>query len=294
MCWMCERYAEGGDRWYFNPKLFARQMYTLKAPGQAPRTNAGGADTSVAGIAPVAPAPAEGERPPSQQQMRDILADEPAKHAEALKLFNDNLRIGRDAVGQVITLQEAQQLADIGAPMAAMGCMCRWLHRAYDERNPMEYSCLGTGVGMFKWERWPERYKGGVHFMPPDEAKEWLAKWNKRGFMHLIMALPGGYVEGICNCEYPACLTIRNRLDMGIETLLKGHNVARIDYDACNGCGICIQRCQYGAAKFEVRIDKANIDHLRCFGCGLCQTGCPRNAITMIERAGLPGMKEVW
>ena len=132
--------------------------------------------------------------------------------------------------------------------------------------------------------------------MPPDEVKEWLEKWNKRGFMHTIMTAGGiGYIEGICNCEYPACSAIRNRLDLGVESpLLKGHFIARVDYDRCNGCGICVQRCQFGAAKYEVRIDKSNIDPMRCFGCGLCETGCSRGAITMIDKMSLPGMREVW
>ncbi len=291
MCWMCEflgRGEEEEDFWYFNPQIFARNMYTKKIRGQAPKAHTGQPNPS--GVAAAQPK----EWAPTQQEMRDIRADEPERHPEALKIFNDNLRKGNDAVGQVITLQEAHRIADVGVAMASMGCMCRWLHRAYEERSPMAYSCLGTGIGMLKSERWPERYKGGVNLMPPEEVKEWLTMWNERGFMHLIMALPGGYIEGICNCEYPACLTIRNRLDLGIETLLKGHYVASIDYDTCNGCGICIQRCQYGAAKFEVRIDKSNVDQLRCFGCGLCQTGCPRDAITMINRENLPGMKEVW
>ena len=79
-----------------------------------------------------------------------------------------------------------------------------------------------------------------------------------------------GYIEGICNCEYPACDAIRNRLDLGVKSLLKGHFIARVDYDKCNGCGIFVQRCQFGAAKYEVRIDKYNIDPMRCVGCGLC------------------------
>ena len=283
MCWMCDLYGEGGY-WYFNPKLFARQMYTLKAPRHG---SANSGQTRPSGPRPEPP-------PVSQNEMRRILSDEPEKHAEAVKLFNDDLRKGNSAVGQAITFQEACEIADIGAPMASMMCMCRGLHRAYDERNAEEYSCLGTGVGMFKWERWPERYKGGVHFMPADEVKEWLKKWNKRGFMHFVMALGGGYIEGVCNCEYPACISIRNRLDMGIETFVKGHYVAGVDYDACNGCGICVQRCQFGAAKYEVRIDKTNIDQMRCFGCGLCETGCPRGAITMLDKAGMPGLKEMW
>ncbi len=146
---------------------------------------------------------------------------------------------------------------------------------------------------MIKWERWPERYKGGVHFMSPDEAKAWLEKWNKRGMVHVIMTFGGTYIGGICNCDYPDCLAIRNRVDYGIG-MLKGHYVAKVNYDICNGCGVCVQRCQFGAIKFEVTTDRTNIDEYKCFGCGLCQTGCPRGAIDMVERASFPALREVW
>jgi MinD superfamily P-loop ATPase len=70
--------------------------------------------------------------------------------------------------------------------------------------------------------------------------------------------------------------------------------VASVDYEKCNGCGICVQRCQFGALKFEVSIDKANIDRYKCFGCGLCETACPRKAISLLNRMEVPALKEVW
>lgn len=278
MCWMCDKYGDGGY-WYLNPKLYARQMYKLKEPNKGP------AAYGQLGLGAERPAMTGGE-------LLRIRNDEPERYPEALAVLNKGIR--NAAAGQAVTLQEACRIADIGAPMASMMCVCRQIDRAFEERSEPEYSCLGTGVGMFKWERWPERYKGGVHFMPPEEVKDWLKKWNKRGFMHAIMTVGIGYIEGICNCEYPACNLIRDRLDLGVESLLKGHFIARVDYASCNGCGICVQRCQFGAVKYEVRIDKANVDPMRCFGCGLCETGCPKSAITMIDKTSLPGMREVW
>ena len=59
-------------------------------------------------------------------------------------------------------------------------------------------------------------------------------------------------------------------------------------------CGVCVQRCQFGAIKFEVTQGKTNIDHMRCFGCGLCETGCPSKAIELKDRESMPGLKEMW
>jgi len=147
---------------------------------------------------------------------------------------------------------------------------------------------------MLKWERWPERYKGGVKFMSPDEVKEWLTYWDTQGMVHMIMNY-GGQIGGICNCDYPDCVIIRYRLDYGLNNaLIKGHYVAAVDYDKCNGCGVCVQRCQFGALKFEITMDKVNIDQYRCFGCGVCATGCPREAITLVDRISLPALKDEW
>ena len=140
---MCDKYGEG-DYWYLNPKMYARQMYTLKEKGE------GAARFGEMGLRP--------ERPITMSELLRIRNDEPEKYAEALKIFNADIR--NYAAAQAITLQEAFKIADIGAPMGSMMCICRQVDRAYDERNEQEYSCLGTGVGMFKWERWPERYKG--------------------------------------------------------------------------------------------------------------------------------------
>ena len=153
---------------------------------------------------------------------------------------------------------------------------------------------MGMGVGMLKWERWPERYKGGVKFLTPDEAKEWNREMDKRGFCHLLMIFEPPFIGGFCQCDYPDCGLISNAIDFGIGGLLKSHYVAEPDYDICNGCGICAQRCQWGALKFEVTTGKANIDQFKCYGCGLCETGCPRGAIKLVDRRSLPTLANVW
>ncbi len=82
-------------------------------------------------------------------------------------------------------------------------------------------------------------------------------------------------------------------VDYGVM-LTRGHYVAEVDYDICNGCGVCAQRCQFGALKFEVGKVVAHIDQFKCYGCGLCESGCPRKAIKLVERTSLPALAEVW
>jgi NAD-dependent dihydropyrimidine dehydrogenase PreA subunit len=234
----------------------------------------------------------------SGKLVADIMAkrlEDPEEFKRQVTVANAMKGDGPFQIGQVVPLQEAVKIAELSYPVASMHCICRYHCRGHQECNKDEYSCTGLGVGMLKWERWPERYKGGVHFMDPEEVKAWLTKWNKKGMVHTIMTFGGSFVGGLCNCDYPDCNIIRNRLDYGIETgCLKSHYVAKVDYDECNGCGVCVQRCQFGAIKFEVTQGKTNIDHMRCFGCGLCETGCPSKAIELKNRESMPGLREMW
>ena len=292
MCYLCDEYGDpkvGGGLWYLNPKNYARQMYTLRAPGGEARS-ARGAETSgdieqrTKGIADLLEAMEKGDR----------------EEYESIKVQMNENRRRSGSEGQVVSLADADRILELCSPIALIACVCRKGQRGIDERSELEYTCMGMGVGMLKWERWPERYKGGVKFVNIEEAKEWNHRMDKRGMVHLLMLAGAPYIGGFCQCDYPDCNAIRRVVDFGSAGAfgavgtLKGHSVAQVDYDVCNGCGICVQRCQFGALKFEVTSDKANIDQFKCYGCGLCQTGCPRGAIKLFDRKSLPALVEVW
>ena len=283
MNWVDKAFGDpeyGDGRWYLNPKNHSRNMYKIKKPNQK--------------------AAAYGSDPEAQSgrlmgEIMQVRYTDPEEFAKQVKEADSLETKSPFQIGQVIPLQEAIKVLELSYPVGAMSCICRIHSRAQEERNVQEYSCTGLGVGMLKWERWPERYKGGVEFLDPEGAAEWLTKWNKKGMVHIIMTFGGSYVGGICNCDYPDCGMIRNRVDYDIKTgCMKSPWVAAVDYDACTGCGVCVQRCQFGAIKYEVTTEKTNIDQFKCFGCGLCETGCPTGAISLLEREELPGLAEEW
>ena len=282
MCFFCEKYGEDGGLWYLNPKLYARQLYRRKIDNEKYVPDA-----------------------ISYRKEREELFlkyDEARllKDKKKVELYKEQLSnmYKENEPCQVVPIEDAFKVVDLANPISTMSCICRKVMRAKDERCPDEYSCTGLGTGMLKWERWPERYRGGVNFANPDDVKEWLLKWNKRGMVHIIMCYgtnEEGYpfVGGICNCDYPDCEAIRRRIDLDIHfSLLKSHYLAQIDYEKCTGCGTCAKRCQFGAIKMEVHFKKANIDQLRCFGCGVCATGCPEGAISLIPKKEFPVLME--
>lgn len=277
MCWLCEQYGEGGGLWYLNPKNYARNMYKLRAPGEESK----GAEAD--------PEAAELE---AMSKMVEALGKGPEAYALYKKGVQEHRR-RRGMGAQIVPLADADRVLELSSPIGLLACICRKRVRAIDERNENQYTCMGMGVGMLKWERWPERYKGGVKFVNVDEAKEWNHEMDRRGFVHILMLFGAPFIGGFCQCDYPECDLIRRAVDFDLGTM-RSHYVAQVNYNQCNGCGVCAQRCQFGALKFEVTTDKANIDPFKCYGCGICETGCPRKAIQLIERKNIPMLAEVW
>lgn len=284
MCYLCEKYGDpeiGGGLWYLNPRNHSRNMYKLRPPGTGFKGTEGSPD-------------AEARSGASIEDLIDAMENgDQAAYDSAIEEMTENMqKAGMGA--QVLPLADADKVLELCSPVGLMSCRCRKRTRAIDERNELEYTCMGTGVGMLKWERWPEVYKGGVKFVNVDEAKEWNHKMDKRGFVHLLMIWGAPYIGGFCQCDYSACLSAAVDFGHSMGSVMKSHYVAQVDYDICNGCGVCVQRCQFAALRFESTTQKANIDQYKCFGCGLCHTGCPRGAIKLVERASMPALAEVW
>lgn len=279
MCWMCDQFGDpkdGDGVWYLNSKNYARNMYKTRAPGEGMKGADAGLETGA-------------QSGPSVNDL--LIAVENNDRTEYDRL--SGIMQARGQGSQVVPLEHADRVLELSSPIGLIACLCRKGSRAIDERSELEYTCMGMGVGMLKWERWPERYKGGVKFVNIEEAKEWNHEMDRRGFVHILMLFGAPFIGGFCQCDYPDCGALRNAVDFGVGSL-KSHYVAIVDYDKCNGCGICAQRCQWGALKIEVTTDKSNIDVFKCYGCGLCETGCPRGAIRLQWRSDVPAVAEVW
>ncbi len=281
MCYLCDEYGDGG-LWYLKPENYARNMYKLRMPGEGFKGADAGIETGAR----------ESTGPTQADLLAAIQEGDAAEVDRIIRALDDMSRVS-GTPGQVLPLKDALKVLELCSPIGLIACLCRKGVRAIDERNELEYTCMGMGAGMLKWERWPERYKGGVKFVSVEEGQEWTRQMDKRGFCHILMLFGAPFIGGFCQCDYPDCGVVRTAVDLGFGTL-KSHYIAQVDYDTCNSCGICAQRCQWGALKFEGTSGKANIDQFKCYGCGLCDTGCPRGAIKLLERVSLPALAEVW
>jgi ferredoxin len=194
---------------------------------------------------------------------------------------------------QVITYEEAKHLIEMTWPIGLMECICRRERRGM-YNDPAAHTCFALGVGLYKYERWPETFRG-MAFLSVKEAKERLEYLHKKGCVHALTTFYTPYIGGLCSCEYPTCLGIRGRVDYDVEGIFyKGHAVAIPVMENCTGCGECVQFCQFGALSVSRSRNKLTVNMQKCFGCAQCAEHCPNSAIRMQDRSKAAGLSDSW
>ena len=87
----------------------------------------------------------------------------------------------------------------------------------------------------------------------------------------------------ICTCCGCCCGVLRTiKRQPKPAEMLASPFVAVLEADRCQGCGLCLERCQMEA----IRLDggRAVLDLDRCIGCGLCVTTCPAGALSLARK----------
>jgi MinD superfamily P-loop ATPase len=59
-----------------------------------------------------------------------------------------------------------------------------------------------------------------------------------------------------------------------------GSKSAFVNKDGCIRCGICEERCRFGA----IDLEDLEVNPILCEGCGVCEASCPEDAISLEER----------
>ena len=195
-------------------------------------------------------------------------------------------------MNHVVSYQEAQKVLEMSWPIALMECICRRERRGM-YNDPNAQMCFALGVGLYKYERWPETFRS-LTFLSVKEARERLEYIHKKGCVHSLTTFYIPYIGGLCSCEYPSCLAIRGRMDYGLDVFCKGHEIALPVNENCTGCGECVQYCQFGALNISRSMNKLAINLQKCYGCGQCAEHCPNSAITMKERTKMVGLHDDW
>jgi len=177
---------------------------------------------------------------------------------------------------EILSYEKISGILEKAETIAVMNCPCRTVNRRCN--NPRETCITLNGAAKYVLER------GVGRELTREEALSLFNQCEDAGLIHQVGNGSLG-VSWICNCCTCCCVYLRAQIISGRKhATVKSRYRAVVDPAICNECGLCIDRCNFGAMKMVN--SKPVVDEEKCFGCGLCASQCPVNAISLIQVRG--------
>jgi len=179
---------------------------------------------------------------------------------------------------EIFPYERASELVENAKAWAVRDCICRLQRRLIGQGcdHPLE-ACLSLAPveGAFDGDE-------AARVLTKEEALRLLREAEEAGLVHTT----GNYRDGhfyICNCCTCCCGILRGVAEFRVPTAVAHSDFhARVDAEACSGCGACVERCGFGALRVSAGV--CEVDPLRCVGCGLCAAACPTGALRLLRR----------
>jgi len=157
--------------------------------------------------------------------------------------------------------------------MAVFECPCRLTKE--NPCGPLDV-CLAIGDPMASF--WLEHKTGNARKISQEEAVDIIKAEDDRGHIHSAWFKEslGDRFYAICNCCKCCCNAMRGHFH-NVPVIAPSGYVSEIN-EECNGCGTCLEFCQFGAISMN---DRAIVNHDKCMGCGVCESKCSVGAISL-------------
>ena len=181
----------------------------------------------------------------------------------------------------VLNLEKAREYLDKAHSFAVLNCGCRTARGNCDAPRDV---CMGMDSAA-EWILSHDDFKDrNPRRISKEEAMQVLARSHEAGLVHMALdIMEEDRVNAICSCCSCCCGILSSVLRFGLfPQLLKSDTISTTDMSKCTGCGICAERCQFGAR--EMVGDSLTVNPKLCMGCGLCVTKCPTTAIRLVAK----------
>ncbi len=188
----------------------------------------------------------------------------------------------------VLNVQEAMKYLDQARTITVLDCFCRTQRRNCDA--PLNVCILLNDKAEYNIKK-ESPYLRNRRVITKKEAVDILKKSHQAGLVltaQITHDFPGAELKPdevftICGCCSCCCCQLSAVLRYGLAPhLLVSHTISVTDQSKCGTCGVCVDRCQFGARDIVNGILVINSD--LCFGCGLCVSTCPTSAITLVDK----------
>ena len=289
MCEFCTKHGEG-KKWYLRMENYSRELLYEELSREraeivgAPRRfdwNRRFVEEFVLPAVPgmatsplrVGDAEPDDEAPETSPARDEVLARRQVEH-----------------FGQVLPIEDVEQVLDMADSITRMPCGCRFLTTGKTDKR----YCFGLGfdrLGILG--DYPDA-ASSLEVLSREEAKRLFRDYDREGLMHSVWTGVTPYVLGVCNCDRD-CGAYRGYIEMrGAPHFFRAEYVCEVDCEACTGCKACMSQCQFGAQFYSSALGKVHIDATRCFGCGVCRAECPNDAIRLLPRSASPRAAGLW
>jgi NAD-dependent dihydropyrimidine dehydrogenase PreA subunit len=192
-----------------------------------------------------------------------------------------------DVRQKVLPSEEAHDFIMNHAPdeLVLAPCPCRTRTEKMGIRECAEEfpvaSCIHMGMSALHFEM-----MGLGKRVTREEAVDYFDEMQDLGMVgQTDNALTGNSI--ICMCCGCCCSQLRGRTRWGNMNALLPANFVPVAGEECLACGICADRCFFGALSVDDAADLAVADPEKCIGCGVCALACPQETLklTRLERA---------
>ncbi len=207
-------------------------------------------------------------------------------------------RYRRDHFGQVVPLEDLEQVLGLATSIVRLPCICRKNSTGKDDAR----YCLGLSLDpeeIFEVkEAFLETFRPGPEVdlferLNQAEALELLQGWEEESLIHSLWTFKTPFIGGLCNCDRADCLALLCHR-YGFRLFFRAEYVAQAAAEICSGCRGCLSTCQFGAIGFSTVRQIAFVDPLRCYGCGVCRSHCDQQAIRLFPRRQHPLAHRLW
>lgn len=121
-----------------------------------------------------------------------------------------------------------------------------------------------------------------------DEALKVIDKAEEDGEVHSWPNWQTLSYGVMCNCDRVSCEgwapLVQHNVSIG-RRWAKSRFEAAVDQELCNGCQLCVDRCQFDAIDMVKPAGskkyKAVVDSEKCWGCGVCVIKCQPGALSL-------------
>jgi len=185
------------------------------------------------------------------------------------------------ALPWVIPTAQAARILRQAALIALGDCVCRSHYGNCDA--PVDVCLLFDEAARGRIARGEAREVG------VEEAVAVLERGADHGLVHLAVYSPDQPVLSLCSCCPCCCYQLGMLLALDRRDLVvKSDYVASLETRLCDGCGLCLGACHFGACvsgedpagELEAG-SPSSIKADRCYGCGLCVRACPTGALSL-------------